>query len=54
MLALAILNCKYTVLVKVSACTRFLGALPWANRIKIIKYIDWEDVEEPCKGDTPA
>ena len=22
--------------------------------IKIIKYIDWEDVEEPCKGDTPA
>ena len=24
------------------------------NRIKIIKYIDWEDVEEPCKGDTPA
>ena len=24
------------------------------KRIKIIKYIDWEDVEEPCKGDTPA
>ena len=24
------------------------------NYIKIIKYIDWEDVEEPCKGDTPA
>ena len=24
------------------------------NCIKIIKYIDWEDVEEPYKGDTPA
>ena len=24
------------------------------KRIKIIKYIDWEDVDEPCKGDTPA
>ena len=24
------------------------------NSIKIIKYIDWKDVEEPCKGDTPA
>ena len=24
------------------------------NRIKIIMYIDREDVEEPCKGDTPA
>ena len=27
---------------------------PLNNRIEIIKYIDWEDVEEPCKGDTPA
>ena len=24
------------------------------KRIKIIKYIAWEDVEEPSKGDTPA
>ena len=24
------------------------------KRIKIIKYIDWEDVEEPYKGDTPT
>ena len=23
------------------------------KRINIIKYIDWKDVEEPCKGDTP-
>ena len=27
---------------------------PLNNRIEIIKYIDWEDVEETCKGDTPA
>ena len=36
----------------------YFGAVPFLyhldNRIKIIKYIDWEDVEEPCKGDTPA
>ena len=24
------------------------------KRIKIIKYLDWEDVEEPCKGDTTS
>ena len=24
------------------------------KRIRVIKYTDWEDVEEPCKGDTPA
>ena len=24
------------------------------NRIKIIKCIDWKDVDEPCKVDTPA
>ena len=24
------------------------------KRIKIIKCIDWKDVDEPCKGDTPA
>ena len=24
------------------------------NHIKIVKCIDWEDVDEPCKGDTPA
>ena len=27
---------------------------PQDNRIKVVKYIDREDVEEPCKGDTPA
>ena len=24
------------------------------KRIKIIKCIDWKDVDELCKGDTPA
>ena len=32
----------------------FLKYINQGNRIKIIMYIDREDVEEPCKGDTPA
>ena len=45
------------VLIIVSACTydNEYKALTWqGKRIEIIKYIDWEDVDEPCKGDTPA
>ena len=36
------------------ALKREMYCWSWGSgyRIKIIKYIDWEDVEEPCKGDT--
>ena len=23
-----------------------------SKHIKLIKYIDWKDIDEPCKGDT--